>query len=138
MAAAIGFLGLMAPGPDDHVELLGQEHVDHLRCCRRVVGKVAVGHQIYVCIDVGEHAPNDMALALLLLGADDGTGFTCDFASAVAAIVVIDVDGRAGQRGAESGHGRSDRRFLIVARQKHCNSGRRAIQAGPLDRSPNG
>ena len=60
-----------------------------------------------------------MALALLALGADDRARLRRDLARPVAAVVVVDVDGRVRQRRAEAGDGRGDRRFLIVARQQH-------------------
>ena len=74
VAAAIGVFRLVAAGADDHVELLGEQHVDHRRRGRGVVGQVAVGHHVNVGVDVGEHAPDDIALALLPLGADDRAG----------------------------------------------------------------
>ena len=66
MAAAIGALLLVPASADDHVELLGEQHVDHRRRRLGIVGQVAVGHDIDVGVDVGEHAPHDVALALLL------------------------------------------------------------------------
>ena len=129
--AAIGVFLLVPPGADDHVELLGEEHVDHRRSRLRVVGQVAVGHDVDVGIDVGEHAADDMALALLPFGADDGAGFRSDLARPVAAVVVVDVDGAPGSACAEAGHGRGDRRFLVVARQQHGNARRlRTVQTG--------
>ena len=74
VAAAIGLRRLVLAGADDHVELLVDQHRDHLRRGLGIVGQVAVGHDIDVGIDVGEHAADDMALALLPLGADDRAG----------------------------------------------------------------
>ena len=119
MAAPIGVFRLVAAGSDDHVELLGEEHVDHRRGRGGLVGQVAVGHHVNVGVDVGEHPADDVALALLLFGADYRARLCRDLASAVAAVVVVDVDGGIGQRCLEPGDGRADRRFLIVARQKH-------------------
>ena len=53
---------------------LGQQRVDQLRRILRRIGAVAVGHQIDVGLDVGEHAPHDIALALARLADDDGAG----------------------------------------------------------------
>ena len=64
----------MPPGADDHVELLGEQQVDHRRRGLGIVGQVAVGHDVDVGVDVGEHAADDMAFALLALGADDRAG----------------------------------------------------------------
>ena len=88
MAAAIGVLFLVAPGADDHVELLGQELVDHRLRRAGIVGQVAVSHDVNVGIDVGEHAADDMALALLPLRPDDGAPGGRDFSGPVAAVVV--------------------------------------------------
>ena len=104
---------------DDHVELLVEQQVDHRRRRGGIVGQVAVGHDVDVGVDVGEHAPDDVALALLASRCGRSRRPPPRLARAVAAVVVVDVDGRAGQRGAEAGDGRRDRRFLIVARQEH-------------------
>ena len=106
MAAAIGVLLFVAPRADHHVELLGEQQVDHRRRGLGIVGEVAVGHDVDVSIDVGEHAADDVALALLALGADDGARLRRNLARAVAAVVVVNVDGRAGQRRAEPRDGR--------------------------------
>ena len=121
-AAAIGVLLLVFAGADDHVELLVEEHVDHRRRGLGIVGEVAVGHDVDVGLDVREHAADDVALALLALGADDCAGRRRDLARPVAAVVVINVDGRARQRLAKARYGRRDRGFLIVAGQKHGNA----------------
>ena len=101
MAAAIGLLELRLAGADDHVELLVEQLADQCRRGRRVIGRVAVGHHVDVRLDVGEHAADDMALALHPLGADDRARLGGNLAGAVAAVIVVDVDGGAGQRGAE-------------------------------------
>ena len=77
MAATIRVFLVVHAGADDHVELLAEQQVDHRRRGLRIVGQVAVGHDVDVGVDVGEHAPDDMALALLALGADDGAGRRC-------------------------------------------------------------
>ncbi len=119
MAAAIGVLLVVPPGADDHVELVRDKLIDHRRRRLGIVGEVAVRHDIDVGVDVGEHPPHDMSLALLPLGAHHGARLRGDLARPVAAVVVVDVDGGAGQRGAEAGDGRAYRRLLIVAGQEH-------------------
>ena len=119
MPAAIGVFRLVTAGADDHVELLVDQHVDHLRRSGGIVGQVAVGHQVDVGVDVREHAPDDIALALLPLRPDDRAGLGGDFAGPVGAVVIVDVNRRIGQRRTESGDGRRDRGFLIVAGQDH-------------------
>ena len=70
-----------------------------------------------------------MALALHPLGADDRAGLGGDLAGPVGAVIVVDVDGGAGQRGAEGGDGLGDRRFLIVAGQQDGDAVRRGRPA---------
>ena len=74
VAAAIGVFLLMLASADDHVELLGEQHVDHRRRGLGIVGQIAVGHDVDVGVDVGEHPADDMALALLPLGPNDRAG----------------------------------------------------------------
>ena len=119
MPAPISLLLLVPTRADDHVELLGEQQVDHRGRGLRIVGQIAVGHDVNVGIDVSEHAADNMALALLTLAPDEGAGLGSDLARPVAAIVVVNVDDRAGQRRAESGDRRRDRRFLIVAGQQN-------------------
>ena len=52
-----------------------------------------------------------------------------DLDGAVRAVIVVDVDGRAGERGAEAGDGLRDRRFLIVAGQQDGDA--RGPRTGP-------
>ena len=85
----------------------------------RIVGQVAVRHDVNVGLDVGEHPADDAAFALLSFRSNDRARSCRDFARPVAAIVVVDVDGRFRQRLAKALDGRADRRFLVVARQKH-------------------
>jgi hypothetical protein len=126
VAAAIGLLRLMSPASDHHVELVGDQQVDHRLRASRIVGEIAVRHQIDVGVDVGEHASDDVALALLPLRADDRSGFGGDLAGPVAAVVVVDVDGRRRQRLAKAADRRADRRFLVEAGQKHGDACRRS------------
>ena len=107
-----------APRADGHVGALGQQHVDQLRRVFRRIGTVAVGHQVDVGIDVGEHAPHHIALALARLPDDDGAGGARLQRRQVARIVVVDIDRSGGQRLAEAPH--------HVARSSvpHCSKAR--------------
>ena len=104
----------------------------------RVVGRVAVGHHIDVGLDVGEHAADDIALALHPLGADDRARDAGIVDGAVAAVVVVDVDRRAGQRRAEGGDRLRDRRLLVVAGQDHgdAGGGRGLVERRPPSQPP--
>src|SRR5204863_8484144 len=92
VAAAIRLLLLVAPGADDHVELLGEQLVDHRRGGLGVIGQIAVRHDVNVGVDVGEHPADDMTLALLTLAANNCAGLGGDLAGAVGAVVVVNVD----------------------------------------------
>jgi len=130
VAAAIGLLDLRFPSADDHIELLVEQFADELGRGGGVVGRVAIGHQVDVGLDVGEHAPHDMALALHLLGANDRAGLRRDLAGAVTAVIVEDVDGGIGQRRPEAGDGLSDRGLLIVAGEEHGDAEVRQLRFG--------
>ena len=113
MAAPIRPRHFMLASADDHVELLLDQHPHHVRRGPGIVCEVAVGHDVDVGIDVREHAPNDVALALLALGADDSARRPCKLYGAILAVVVVCVDRRARQRRAEAGDRLGDRRLSL-------------------------
>ncbi|CDX37602.1 hypothetical protein MPLDJ20_200121 [Mesorhizobium plurifarium] len=119
VAVAAGIVGHAAPGAHHHVGAFGLQDVDQLRRILRRVGAVAVGHHIDVGIDVGEHAPHHIALALTRLAHDDGAGGAGLQRREVLGIVVVDIDRGRRQRLAEAPHDLADRQLLIVARQEH-------------------
>ena len=104
VAGAAGIVGDAAPGADHHVGALGQQRVDQLRRILRRIGAVAIGHQIDVGIDVGEHAPHDVALALARLATTMAPAARALQRGQVAGIVVVDIDRGARQRRAEPPH----------------------------------
>src|SRR3546814_20319052 len=63
----------------------------------------------------------DMAFALHALGADDRAHRARLGHRAVAAVVVVNVDRRVRQRGAEAGDRLPNRGFLVVAGQQDCD-----------------
>ena len=65
MTAPVGCLLAVDACADHHVEALLDQPRDHHARARRVVGRVAVGEHIDVGIDIGEHAPHHVALALV-------------------------------------------------------------------------
>ena len=119
MAEAVGRLLAIDADGHDHVEPVVDQLVDHRRRARRVVGGVAVDQHVDVGLDVGEHAPHHVALALVGLAADHGAGLLRRLDGAVGRIVVVDVDRGVRQRGAEIGHDLGDRALLVVARHQH-------------------
>jgi len=100
---------------DDHVDVFVQDKFGHLRGALRGVGVVAVGHDVALCVDVAEHAADDVALALHVFVADDGARFAGDFGRAVGGIVVVDIDDSLGKGSAEIRADLPDRFFFIVA-----------------------
>ena len=65
MAGAIGRLLAIDAACHHHVEPFRDELVDHRRRARRVVGRVAVDQHVNIGLDVVEHAPHHVALALM-------------------------------------------------------------------------
>ena len=106
---------------DDHVELLVGEARDQRRRGSGVIGRIAIGHDVDVGVDISEHATDDVALALHPLAPDDRASGCGDLDGAVAAVVVVDVDRRIGKRGAEARDRLRDRGFLVVAGQQDCD-----------------
>ena len=122
MAGAIGGLLAIDAVANHHVEPVFEQPLDHLDRTRRVIGRVAVHHQIDIGLDVGEHAPHHEALTLVLLAEDFGAGGVGHRRGIVGRIVVEDEDRRARQRGAEIGDNLGDCHALVVARHEHGNA----------------
>ena len=108
MTGAIGRLVLVDAGGDHHVEPLVDQLRDHAARARRVVGGVAIDQHVDVGLDVGEHAPDHVAFALVRLAAHHGAGGARDLDGAVGRIVVVDIDGGVRQRGAKIGDNLGD------------------------------
>ena len=108
------------PVADDHV--VSVEHLgDHGRGRVGRVGVVAVGHDVHVRVDVLEHGPDHVALALAGLAAHDGAFGCGNLGGAVGGVVVIHVDRSTRQRGFEISYYLADRDFLVKTRKKHRN-----------------
>ena len=121
MAPAIRRLDFGSARPDDHIELLGHQLRNHRRCDSRFVGRVAIGHDIYIGFDIGEHPADDIALALHPFGADNGPRRRGDIAGPVGRIIVVNIDFGVGQNRAKSRHSRADGSIFVVAWQQHGN-----------------
>ena len=65
VARPVGRLLAVDAHRHDHVERAFDQPRDHLARARRVVGRVAVDQHVHVRVDVGEHAPHHVALALM-------------------------------------------------------------------------
>ena len=104
---------------DRHVGALGQERVDELWRVVGIVGAVAVGHDVEIGVEVGEHAPDDVALALTRLAVHLGAGQTRLAGGAIGGVVVEDDDPGTRQGRLKAAHHRGDGGFLVEARQQH-------------------
>ena len=72
MTGPVGGLGLVDAKPHHHVEMIRQQQLDHARRAGGVVGRVAVDQQVDIGIDIGEHPPHHMTLALAAFAAHLG------------------------------------------------------------------
>src|SRR3546814_11327055 len=72
-----------------------------------------------VGVHIGEHAADDIALALHTFRADDRTSRLGDFARPVTGIIVVHIDVGVRQGFPEAADRLRDRRFLIIAGQDH-------------------
>ncbi len=130
MAGAIGRGVGVHPPAGHQVELLGDELGYQLGRLGRVIGVVAVGQHIDVGLHVGEHPAHDVAFALPPLVAHDGARLARHLGGAVLRIVVVDIDLRQRQGGAEGPHRGADRRLLVVAGQEDGDAGCRLFRFG--------
>ncbi len=121
MPAAIGERRVADPLPDDHVELFIDQPRDQFGCSGRIIGRVAIRHDIDVGIDIGEHPPHHRALALDTLVPHDRARAPRDLDRAIGRIVVVHIDRRLRQRGTKPCNGRGDRGFFVVTGQQHGN-----------------
>ena len=122
VATAIRRLHFRLARPDDHVELFFPEPFDQLGGGGMIIGRVAIGHDIDVGLDIGEHAADHIALALHPFGTDHGTSGARNLYGAVAAVIVIDIDDGARQRRTETRDRLSDRGFLVIAWQEDSDT----------------
>ena len=125
MAGPVGGDRLVDAKAHHHVEVVVDQRVDHARGARGVIGRIAIDQHIDVGIDIGEHAPDHMPLALAALAAHDGAGAARDIDGAVLRIVVVDENFGGRQRFAKIGNDGRDGGFLVEARHQNRNSQRR-------------
>ena len=125
MTATVGGGRGRDPRAVDEIEVVVDELADEPRRRGSVVGVVAVDEDVDVGIDVGEHSPDDIALALPALRPHHRAGLPGDLARPVAGVVVVDVDRRLRQRRPERRNDRGDRQLLVVAGDEDRGAGRR-------------
>ena len=101
--------------------MIRQQRVDHARRAGGVVGGVAIDQHIDIGIDIGEHPPDHMTLALAAFAAHLRAGIARDRDGAIRRIVVVDEDFGRRQRFAKIGDDGGDRGFLVEARHQNRN-----------------
>ena len=107
------------PHADHHVEMLGAELLDQAGCRRRFIRAVSVGENVNVGFDVGEHPPDDVALAPRGFGPHRDTRSGGNLGRAVRRPVVVDVQAGVRQGCPECPDRVGDRRLLVSARKEH-------------------
>jgi hypothetical protein len=58
----------------NHIESIVNEFLEEHGCCCRIICVVAVHKDIDISLDIGEHAPNNIAFAPPHFAADNGAG----------------------------------------------------------------
>ena len=86
-----------------------------------IIGGVPIHQEVDLGLDVREHAPDHVALALQRFTADNGAAGPGNLGGAVGGVVVIDIDLGLGQGPAEIGNHLGDGRFFVVTRDKNGN-----------------
>ena len=124
MAGAVGGLDVGDAGAGDHVECIVEQQVDHGCGALCVVGVVAVDEDVDIGVDVGKHAPDDVAFALEALAADAGAGLKRGGDGAVGGVVVVDEEGGCGQRARKGLNDGGNCGLLIVTGDQDGDSGR--------------
>ena len=109
------------PVANDHIHSLLQHLVHHLPGILRRVGIVAVDHQVAVRLNVPEHGPDHVALALAVLVADDGPRPPGDLVGAVLGVVIVYINVCLRQRRAIIGDNLGNGLTFIIAGNQNCN-----------------
>ena len=112
-ASTLALLNITRAG--DHVVLAVEHPLHQPRRRGGVVGAVAVHQHVDVGLDVGEHAPHHVALALARLCAHHGARLLGARARVVGRVVVVDVDARLRQRAAKRAYHVADRGAFVPA-----------------------
>ena len=119
VAGPIGGRRLIDAKTHHHVEMIRHQRLDHARRAGGIVGRVAVDQHVDIGVDIGEHAPHHMALALAVLAAHFGACLARHRDGTVGRIIVVNEDCGRRQRFAKIGHDGGDRGFLVEARHQN-------------------
>ena len=106
---------------DHHVVAVAQYAIRHGTGVLRRVSVVSVDHQIALRIDLAEHRPDHVALALSPLVAHDGAGGAGDLVRPVGGVVVVNIDRGIRQRRTVILHYLGDGGTFVVARYQNGN-----------------
>src|SRR6056297_13355 len=102
-----------------HIHLAVKDKGNHFPCVFRGIGVVPVNHEIAISINLAEHGPYDIALALPVLVSYICARFPGKYIAAVVRIVVVYIDFRLGQSPPVIRNHFFDCHTLIIARYKH-------------------
>jgi len=94
MASSIGFDASGNPRAVDEVEIVLDRLADHARRSLSFIGRIAVHQHKDVGVNVGEHATDDVSLALPRLVSNNRARSLSDVDGAIGGIVVVNVDCR--------------------------------------------
>ncbi len=132
MTEPISFLLRRHANRGYHVELVLDQVTHHGGRGIGIVGIIAIDQHIDIRLYVGEHATHHVALALEAFAAHHGSGIPRDAARVIGGVVVVHVDGRVGQAGAEPCDHLRHGEFLIVARNQNGDGGTVGALPGQL------
>ncbi|MNS74189.1 hypothetical protein D3C72_1076570 [compost metagenome] len=105
-----------------HVQLLVDQPVDQDARRRGMVGRIAIGHHIHICVHIGEHAANHIAFSLEIDVAQMRADFNGQLSGSIGREIVEDVDFRFRQRRAKALDHRAHRQLLVVAGKDDGNA----------------
>ena len=105
-----------------HVDVALKNGLNKLPCVVGRVCVVAVYHEVALSVDLTEHSSDNVALALLILVADDSSGLCSDLCCAVGGVVIVNVDSCLRELSAEISYYLFDSFRLIIARDKDCDA----------------
>src|ERR1700732_3796586 len=123
MAGAVSIPLIAHPPSIHHVELVFAKQGNEPRRSSGIVCIVAIDNDINVGLNIGKHTADYVPLALHVFEANDRTGGSCDIASAITRIIVVDIDDRFGQRLTEISNDLWYRQLFIIARDKNGDAG---------------
>ena len=107
----------------NHHVIAFEHFLNHCRCCVCRVGVVAVGHYVYVGVNVFKHGSHYVALALTRFLAHNSAFGRGDFCGAICGVVVVHVNSGIRQRRLKITYHFADSSFLVVAGEEHGNGG---------------